>query len=93
MSNRNLTKVEFDRLKQHVYQALHGLERSLESCPDLQSLSVKLDDGHELLPNEIIRWLTAVRADLWKYGPPDVQSRHIKSVLQESLRLQSPERQ
>ena len=76
-----LSKEQFDRLKNLLYEAEHGLERSLEICPELANLSMKLPDEHMLSPNEALLLLRSVRSYCWRYGPAEVQNRHIKEIL------------
>ncbi len=80
-ARQKMSNEEFRLLKQRLYQALHALELSLRDCPDLQMTFLKLSDGHELTADEILSWLKAVRSDCWKYGPDEVQLRHIKGLL------------
>jgi hypothetical protein len=81
MKKRELTREEFGRLKQHLYQALHGLELSLQSCPELQNVYMELPDKHKLFPGEAVSLLQGLRSECWKYGPADVQDRHIREIV------------
>jgi len=81
-----MTKEQFRLFKQRLYQTQNSLKNSLESCPDLAGKYIELPDGHRLYPNEIFSWIEAVRADCWRYGPADVEKRHIKSILDKQPR-------
>jgi hypothetical protein len=76
-----LSREEFRLLKDRLYRAQNALQLSLDSCPELQSLYMELPDKHKLFPGETLSLLQALRSECWKYGPPEVQSRHIKEIV------------
>jgi hypothetical protein len=76
-----MTKEQFRLFKQRLYQSLNGLENSVQTCPELEEVYIVLPDGHKLFAHEMILWLRAVRSECWKYGPADIQVRHIKERL------------
>jgi hypothetical protein len=79
----HLNKVEFDQLKQRLARALNSLEGALRVCPDFERYSVRLEDGHELVADEIIEWLASARQNCWQAGPPEVRRRKLHEVIRE----------
>ncbi|HEX3626705.1 MAG TPA: hypothetical protein VH280_14930 [Verrucomicrobiae bacterium] len=82
-ASKNLERREYELLKDRLYRASNALQLSLESCPELENTYVQLPDGHKLFPAEIFSWLNAVRSSSWKYGPTEVQLRHIKNLVKQ----------
>jgi len=83
---KKLTPDQFRLLKGALYQASNALSRSLRHCPELERLSLPLEDGHQLSLHEVISWIEAVRSDCWKFGPSEVQLRHIKQRMNQQPR-------
>jgi hypothetical protein len=82
-ARQNLDGENFRLLKDRLYRAVNALQLSVEGCPRLEKVYIELPDGHKLYAHEVFSWLGAVRSDCWKYGPPDVQMRHIKNILKD----------
>ena len=81
-----MDKEKFKQLRGRIARANNELHHTLESCPELEKTYVELPDGHKLFLNEIFSWLDAVRSNFWKYGPTEVQQRHIKDLLRSQPR-------
>jgi len=78
---KNLSRDEFKQLKDRLYDAKHGVELIVRDWPDIASESVTLEDGQCLSLLEILSALETLRSDCWKFGPPDVQRRHIQDLV------------
>jgi hypothetical protein len=75
-----LSREQFTRLKDALYQSKNGLERAMRTCPDMKERWLKLEDGHELYLFEVLQWIEGMRMDCWKYGPREVQERKVKEI-------------
>jgi hypothetical protein len=82
-NEQNLDEETFRLLKDRLGRALNQLQLSLTSCPQLEKMYVELPDGHRLYSHEIFSWLQAIRSDCWKFGPAEVQLRHMKAIVRE----------
>lgn len=79
----SLSKEEYDRLRKRLYASIDALRSALRTCPDLERYSVPLEDGHQLLPDEIIRWLDLARDDWRTFAPAEVKRRKLNEMVRD----------
>ena len=83
---KKLTAEEFRLLKNALSHVKGDLSRSLKRCPELERFTIPLEDGHQLSLSEVTKWVEAARAACWRYGPSEVQRRHLKRILKQQPR-------
>lgn len=85
-SMKKLTPEEFRLLKKRIDAAKNALSLSLTRCPELERLSVTLEDGHQLSASEVMSWLQTARSACWEFAPSEVRHRHLKWLMQQQPR-------